>query len=241
MYLSQIQSIPEIKECYDSLFERYKYYQDHPEELKAIVEKTFTQVTSWKIAKNGTAAYPTPYIMELMGQGFKTPRLLKKPFISLAEEAKRGYDSYGFCGEKLLLDINPLQDDADGILSCYIYENEKITRFGIRYRHFELLQNNCLTFPYRNQFSRFEILAVEDFFWLSDTVQVSVGINYHLGYYTSAFVYDANKQLKYVVQTVHYHDSVRKQNLGRERAEFVSVLHYDEKGKLSHITAVPNT
>ena len=37
MYLSQIQSIPEIKECYDSLFERYKYYQDHPEELKAIV------------------------------------------------------------------------------------------------------------------------------------------------------------------------------------------------------------
>ena len=82
MYLSQIQSIPEIKECYDSLFERYKYYQDHPEELKAIVEKTFTQVTSWKIAKNGTAAYPTPYIMELMGQGFKTPRLLKKPFIS---------------------------------------------------------------------------------------------------------------------------------------------------------------
>lgn len=239
MYLSRIQSIPEIQECYNSLFERFKYYQENPEKLKEIVENTFTQVTSWKIAKNGIAAYPTPYVMELMGQGFKTPKLLKKPFISLAEEAKRGYDSYGFCNEDLLLDISPLHDNEDGLLVSYSYEKNKIVSFSVRFRHFEL-QNNQITFPYRNQNSHFLIQGMHDFFWLSDTDQVSVSINDDLGYYTSVFVYDSEKQLQYVVQTVHYHDSVRKQNLGRERAEFVSVLHYDEQGKFSHITAVSN-
>ena len=234
MYLSNIQSIPEIQACYASLFDRFSFYQQQPEELKAMVEQLFTQVTSWKIAKYRFAVYPTPYTAELMGQGFKTQKLLKKPFISLEEEARRGYNSYGFCGDDLLFDINPLQEDGSDILACYVHQKDVITNFGIQFRHFDV-QGNRLTFPKKNKNSSFEVTGMKDFFWLSDTMQASVSINSGLGYYTNVFVYDANKQLQYVVRSVHYHESVRKQNLGRERAEFVSILNYDEQGKLLDI------
>lgn len=53
MYLSNIQSIPEIQESYQTLFERYCFYKEHPEKVKDIVENTFNQITSWKISKRG--------------------------------------------------------------------------------------------------------------------------------------------------------------------------------------------
>lgn len=239
MYLSNIQSIPEIQTCYTTLFNRFCFYREQPDELKEIVDQLFTKVTSWKISKGGIAVHPTPYVMELMGQGFKTPRLLKKPFISLEEESRRGYNSYGFYGDNLLFDINPLQEDTYDIFACYVHEENKITGFGIQFKDFEL-QGNRIIFPIKNQYSNFEVQGIADYFWLTDTVQASVSINRNLGYYTNVFVYDEKKILQYVVQTVHYHDSVKKHNLNRERPEFVSVLHYDEQNKLLNITSTAN-
>lgn len=238
MYLSNIKSMPEIQACYASLFGRFCFYREQPEKLKEIVEQLFTQVTSWKISKGGIAAYPTPYVMELMGQGFKTPKILKKPFVSLEEEARRGYNSYGFCGDKLLFDVNPLQEDSYDILACYMHEENRITGFGVEFRHFEL-QGNRLTFPVKDKYSSFELQGLGDYFWLSGTMQASVSINRDLAYHASVFVYDDKKILQYVVQAVHYHDSARKNNLSRERAEFVSVFNYDEQGRLADIENFP--
>lgn len=236
MYLSNIQSIPEIQASYQTLFERYCFYEKHPEKVKDIVENTFNQITSWKISKGRLAANLTPYPMELTGAGFKTPRMLKKPFVSLKESAAKKYTSYAFCEDRLLLEIPPLQDEYYNLLTCNTYEANLATKFSFNFRYFDI-QDNRLTFPAH---SVFDNIAVCDYFWLSDTMQVAVSINEDLGYWTDVFVYDEKNILQYVVQTIHYHDSVRKKNKGRERSEFVSIFHYDDKGEFSHTTTAPS-
>ena len=233
MYLSNIQSIPEIQASYQTLFERYCFYEKHPEKVKDIVENTFNQITSWKISKGvGGAASLTPYPMELMDNKFKTARMLKKPFVSLKESAAKKYHSYAFCEDRLLLEIPPLQDEYYNLLSCYTYKANLATKFAFHFRYFNI-QDNRLTFPAHSVFNN---CAVCDYFWLSDTMQVEVSINSDLGYKTLVFVYDEKKRLDYIVRSYHFHDSVRKKYIELEHPEYVSIFHYDDKGEFSHIT-----
>lgn len=232
MYLSKIQSIERIQESYDYLFKILKLYKECPDRLKSIIELSFRQITSWKIANGALAAYPTPYVMELSDTGIKSSRILKKTFKSLAYESERGYNSCGFYNDNILLDVNPLREDFYNVLSCYIYEDGKITRFAVNFYGFEL-QNNQFLFSQAAD-SVFDILAVEDFFWLSNDIQVSVSINNELGYHTSAFVYDDDKgKLKYVVREAHYHDSVttKERNSMHEWNEYISLINYDSLGR----------
>lgn len=172
--------------------------------------------------------------MELMGAGFKTPKILKKTFVSLRESAAKKHHSYAFCEDRLLLEIPPLQDEFYNLLTCYTYVSNLATRFSFYFRYFDI-QDNRLIFPEHSVFSN---CGVCDVFWLSNTIQVEVSINEDLGYHTDVFVYDEKNILQYVVQTIHYHDSVREENIELERSEFVSIVHYNEKGEFSHTTTV---